>query len=69
MKEKLERTGGMEERLQKYLASCGVDSRRACEKLIAQGRVQVNGQVVTIQGTKIDPAVDQVTVDGKKLTI
>lgn len=69
MKEKLERTGGMEERLQKYLASCGVDSRRACEKLIAQGRVQVNGQVVTIQGTKIDPAVDQVTVDGKKVTI
>lgn len=69
MKEKLERTGGMEERLQKYLASCGVDSRRACEKLIAQGRVQVNGQVVTIQGTKVDPAVDQVTVDGKKVTI
>ena len=69
MKEKLERTGGMEERLQKYLSSCGVDSRRACEKLIAQGRVQVNGQVVTIQGTKIDPAVDQVTVDGKKVTI
>lgn len=59
----------MEERLQKYLASCGVDSRRACEKLIAQGRVQVNGQVVTIQGTKVDPAVDQVTVDGKKVTI
>lgn len=69
MKEKLERTGGMEERLQKYLASCGVDSRRACEKLIAQGRVQVNGQVVTIQGIKIDPTVDQVTVDGKKVTI
>jgi 23S rRNA pseudouridine2605 synthase/23S rRNA pseudouridine2604 synthase len=51
-------------RLQKWLAAAGVCSRRKGEILIQEGRVAVNGQVVTALGTKIDPAVDLVTVDG-----
>lgn len=57
----------MEERLQKYLASAGIASRRASEELIAQGRVTVNGQVVTAQGVKIIPGKDRVQVDGKNV--
>ena len=52
-------------RLQKYLAECGVAARRKAEKLIALGKVAVNGEAVTRPGTKIDPAVDHVTVNGK----
>ena len=55
----------MEERLQKYLASCGVASRRKCEEYISQGKVQVNGKVVTELGTKINPNEDTVKFDGK----
>lgn len=51
-------------RLQKYLAECGVASRRAAEKLITQGRVAVNGQVVTVLGTCVEER-DKVTLDGK----
>lgn len=51
-------------RLQKVLASSGIGSRRACEELIAAGRVAVNGRVVREMGTRIDPAVDTVAVDG-----
>jgi 23S rRNA pseudouridine2605 synthase len=51
-------------RLQKYLASAGVASRRAAEELIVSGRVSVNGQVCTVLGTKIDPDKDEVAVDG-----
>jgi 23S rRNA pseudouridine2605 synthase len=51
-------------RLQKWLASAGVCSRRKGEVLIQAGRVAVNGQVVTELGTKIDPANDRVAVDG-----
>lgn len=51
-------------RLQKALAAAGVASRRACEVLIAKGRVAVNGTVVTEQGTRINPAEDRVEVDG-----
>lgn len=51
-------------RLQKALATAGVASRRACESLITGGRVEVNGEVVCELGTKIDPIVDQVRVDG-----
>lgn len=54
------------ERLQKALAHAGVASRRACEVLIAAGRVSVNGQVVTHLGTQV-AASDQVTVDGKPI--
>ena len=54
-----------EERLQKYLAECGVASRRKSEELIAAGKVKVNGHVAQI-GDKIDPRRDLVTVRGKK---
>jgi len=50
--------------LQKWLASAGVCSRRRGEALIQEGRVAVNGEVVTQLGVKIDPAVDRVSVDG-----
>jgi pseudouridine synthase len=52
-------------RLQKYMALCGVASRRASEELIKNGQVQVNGKVVLEMGTVIDPDKDRVSVDGK----
>jgi 23S rRNA pseudouridine2605 synthase len=52
------------ERLQKYLARSGVASRRASEELIAAGRVTVNGVCVTTAGHKVDPARDEVRIDG-----
>lgn len=55
-----------EERLQKYLAECGIASRRKSEELIAAGKVKVNGHVAQI-GDKIDPRKDLVTVRGKKI--
>jgi len=55
-----------EQRLQKWLAYCGYGSRRACEQLIEQERVQVNGVVATL-GTKVDPERDIITVDGKRV--
>lgn len=58
----------MEERLQKYLASCGVASRRMSEEIIKSGRVAVNGQIVTEMGVKIKIGTDKVTVDGKDIT-
>ena len=50
-------------RLQVFLAHCGVASRRACEKIITDGRVSVNGQVVMELGTKVG-GKDKVCVDG-----
>jgi 23S rRNA pseudouridine2605 synthase len=55
------------ERLQKILAQAGVASRRKAEEMIEQGRVQVNGKVVTALGTKADAGRDHVRVDGKLL--
>ena len=55
------------ERLQKILAAAGIASRRKAEEIIAAGRVTLNGQVVTEQGTKADPQVDSISVDGKPL--
>ena len=52
-------------RLQKFLANAGVASRRKCEELILQGKVSVNGKVVSELGTKINPEIDKVTVFGK----
>ena len=52
------------ERLQKVLAAAGVASRRVCEQYIAEGRVSVNGEIVTELGSRVDPAVDLVAVDG-----
>jgi 23S rRNA pseudouridine2605 synthase len=56
-----------EERLQKYLASCGIASRRKCEELIIQGKVSVNGKVVTELGTKILPNKDKIEFNGKEV--
>jgi len=54
-------------RLQKALAQAGVASRRAGEQLIDEGRVEVNGNVVTEQGTRVDPARDVIKVDGRRV--
>lgn len=56
-------------RLQKYLARAGVASRRASERLISDGRVCVNGEVVRELGTKVDPNVDEITLDGEAVTL
>lgn len=53
------------ERLQKVLAKAGVASRRTSEDLIRNGRVKVNGETVTMLGTKVDPTVDKITVDNR----
>jgi 23S rRNA pseudouridine2605 synthase len=53
------------ERLARFLAHAGIASRRHAEALIAAGRVQVNGETVTTQGTRINPASDRISVDGK----
>lgn len=57
----------MEERLQKYLANQGIAARRKCEEFILDGRVKVNGEVVTELGTKINPEVDKIEFDGKEV--
>lgn len=57
----------MEQRLQKIIADAGITSRRKAEELILQGRVTVNGQVITQLGSKADVARDHIRVDGKLL--
>lgn len=56
-------------RLQKYLAEAQVASRRKAEEIILQGRVRVNGEIITELGTKVESDRDIVTVDGKKVQI
>ena len=56
------------ERLQRSLARAGFGSRRACEEVIAAGRVEINGRVATL-GDRVDPAVDEVQVDGSKVNV
>lgn len=56
-------------RLQKFLARSGVASRRGSENLMTAGRVTVNGQVVTELGSKVDPRVDKVAVDGLPVSL
>jgi 16S rRNA U516 pseudouridylate synthase RsuA-like enzyme len=56
-----------EVRLQKYLAICGVASRRKCEEYILEGLVKVNGEIVSTLGTKIDPNKDIVTFKNKEI--
>ena len=55
------------ERLQKILSRAGVASRRLAEDLIVQGRVQVNGRTITELGTRADPDVDEIKVDGRRI--
>jgi pseudouridine synthase len=57
----------MSERLQKFLADAGVCSRRAAERMIQEGRVRVNGEVITRMGTTVDPDRDAVKVDGRRI--
>ena len=54
-------------RLQKLLAQSGVASRRKCEELMLAGLVEVDGEVVTRLGTKVDPTTAVIRVDGKRL--
>jgi pseudouridine synthase len=54
-------------RLQKILSQAGVSSRRAAEKLMAEGRVSVNGKTIFELGTKADPARDDIRVDGRRI--
>ena len=54
-------------RLQKVLAQAGVGSRRACEELIDEGRVEVDGQIVLEQGLRVDPKRQIVKVDGMRI--
>lgn len=56
-------------RLQKVLAQAGVASRRMAEKLIDEGRVEVDGKIVTVQGMRIDPEVAVVRVDGTRVRV
>ena len=60
----------MEEmRLQKFLAECGIASRRKCEELILDGKVTVNGETITLLGTKVNPDKDVVTYNGKEVKL
>ena len=54
-------------RLQRALAQAGVASRRAAEELIREGRVSVNGEIVTEMGTKVVPDRDKIVVDGRSV--
>lgn len=57
----------MQERLQKFISQAGIASRRHAEELILAGKVKVNGKLVTQLGTKVEPGVDKVEVDNKKI--
>jgi 23S rRNA pseudouridine2605 synthase len=56
-----------QERLQRYLARSGLGSRRACESLIRDGRVTLNGRIVSVLGTKVTPGIDVITCDGRRV--
>ncbi|MFO7917669.1 MAG: pseudouridine synthase [Anaerolineae bacterium] len=57
------------ERLQKVLAHAGIGSRRTCEEYMLQGRVRVNGKVVTELGTRVRPGVDRITFDCESVEV
>jgi 23S rRNA pseudouridine2605 synthase len=54
-------------RLQRYLAACGLGSRRACEELITEGRITIDGETVIELGTTVNPSVQKITYDGERL--
>ena len=56
-------------RLQKYIASSGIASRRKAEELILQGKIKVNGNVVSELGTKVDPRKDKIEFNGKAIKL
>ena len=56
-------------RLQKLLAQAGFGSRRKCEEMITDGRVEVDGELVTELGTRVDPKRQQVRVDGSRIRL
>lgn len=57
----------MQQRLNKALASCGIGSRRTCEKLILDKRVSINGQIITSLATSVDLDCDILKIDGEKI--
>jgi 23S rRNA pseudouridine2605 synthase len=57
------------ERLQKVLARAGIASRRVCEELITAGRVEVNGEIASTLGTRVDPESDEIRVDGERVVV
>ena len=57
----------MQERLQKLIAQAGIASRRKAEELILGGLVSVNGEIIKTLGTKADPAIDNIKVDGRTI--
>ena len=57
----------MQVRLNKYISQSGLASRRAADRLITEGKIRVNGSVVSVLGYKIDPARDRVEVDGRTI--
>lgn len=56
-------------RLQKYMAECGIASRRKCEELILQGKVKINGKTISEVGIKINPQKDIIEYNGKTIKI
>ena len=56
-------------RLQKYMAECGIASRRKCEELIMQGKVKVNGQITREVGKKINAEKDKIEYNGQVIKI
>jgi 23S rRNA pseudouridine2605 synthase/16S rRNA pseudouridine516 synthase len=54
-------------RINKYLAMSGIASRRAADQLVIEGKVMVNGKIAMEPGLKVDPSVDEVVVDGRRL--
>lgn len=61
-----EPTGGAQ-RLQRVMAAAGIGSRRECELIIQEGRVEVDGQIVAMLGVKVDPATQKIFVDGERV--
>ena len=64
-----QKSRGEEVRINRYLAMCGIASRRAADQMVIEGRVMVNGQIVQEPGLKIKMGKDEVIVDGQKYAL